>query len=77
MRFFMNDNERVVIREIKRLQQFEYSDADIKKHGKIIRKSKNSFYQKNLWFLKREMILVKFKLLIIIAVMKYHNVKKK
>ncbi len=33
----MNDNERVVIREIKRLQQFGYSDADIKKHGKIIR----------------------------------------
>ena len=73
----MNDNERVVIREIKRLQQFEYSDADIKKHGKIIRKSKNSFYQKNLRLLKREMILVKFKLLIIIVVMKYHNVKKK
>lgn len=53
MRFFMNDNERVVIREIKRLQQFEYSDADIKKHGKIIRKSKNSFYQKKFMVFKK------------------------
>ena len=51
----MNDNERVVIREIKRLQQFGYSDADIKNHGKIIRKIKNSFYQKKFMaFTKRD-----------------------
>lgn len=51
----MNDNEKVVIREIKRLQQFGYSDEDIKNHGKIIRKSKNSFYQKKFMaFTKRD-----------------------